>query len=236
MDEPEKSVFILECEDVDFAHPGKPLLFRRVNLSVKIGDFLLVTGPSGSGKSTLLRLLARFVPPTAGIIRFHGKSIEDYPASQLRRRVAYLHQSPVLVEDSVRGNLLLPFTFKANEHLVPPDDGFLEQSLEAFLLRGLSLDQPALGLSGGQKQRLCFLRSVLLEPEIMLLDEPISALDPESRKAVEAIIETLCRDRGITVIAVSHQPLGVNLSHAGAYEMRDGVLSPAPICYLSDSP
>lgn len=219
------SVPILECEQLGFAYPGKPPLFQHVTLSVAAGDFLLITGPSGSGKSTFLRLVARFAEPTAGTLRFHGEAIRNVPAPQLRRRIAYLQQSPVLVDGSVRHNLFLPFTFKANQHLPLPDDAFLEKSLDPFLLTGLALDQPARNLSGGQKQRLCFLRSVLLDPEIMLLDEPVSALDPESRRAVEIVTETLCRERGIAVIAVSHQPLRVDLPRTRIYELRDGRFS-----------
>ncbi len=214
------SIPLLECKNMEFAFTGRPPLLQEVTLQVEAGDFILITGPSGSGKSTFLRILARFLTQTAGSILFHGQPIEDCEAPQYRRRVAYLHQTPVLVDDTVRHNLLLPFSFKTNGHLVAPPDDLLVNTLGTFLLEGLALDHPAKSLSGGQMQRLCLMRSVLLEPEIMLLDEPVSALDHESRQAVEVVVETLCRDQGIAVLAVSHQPLGVNLARSRVFELK----------------
>jgi len=209
---------------MEFAFTGRPPLLQEVTLQVEAGDFILITGPSGSGKSTFLRILARFLTHTAGSVLFHGQPIEDHEAPQYRRRVAYLHQTPVVVDDTVRHNLLLPFSFKANQHRMVPSDDFLVKTLDTFLLDGLALDHPAKSLSGGQMQRLCLMRSVLLEPEIMLLDEPISALDHESRQAVEVVMETLCRNRRIAALAVSHQPLRVNCA-SRVFELKGARLA-----------
>jgi putative ABC transport system ATP-binding protein len=105
----------------------------------------------------------------------------------------------------VAENLLLPFNFKNNRDLPRPDAEKLKGLLADFQLAGIGLDDNAGTLSVGQLQRVCFLRAMLLSPDVLLLDEPASALDEESGRIVERTAERLCNENGLTVIMVSHR-------------------------------
>jgi putative ABC transport system ATP-binding protein len=106
---------------------------------------------------------------------------------------------------TVRENLLLPFSFRANADLATPLDNLLGAQLEKFLLTDVDLQTDAKTLSVGQLQRLCLIRGLLLSPAVVLLDEPASALDETSRRIVEETAEQLCTKDGLTVIMVSHR-------------------------------
>ena len=194
---------LLRFEQVCFAYPGGRGALREVSLSVRAGDFLLITGPSGAGKSTLLRLLARLEEPQSGAILFRNKSLDQYPPPLLRRKICLLPQSPLVVDGTIRDNLLLPFRFAANRDLAAPGEDVLRHWLERLELSGISLAENAHNLSLGQNQRLCLIRLLLLDPVIALLDEPASALDAESRNIVTAVTEERNRS-GTTVLYVSH--------------------------------
>lgn len=216
----------LECRGVVFSYPGNRPILRGIDLVVEAGSLVEIRGPSGAGKSTLLRLLNRLQIPDRGSIRFKGLPLEAYPPPDLRRAIGYLQQTPVVTEGSVRENLLLPFTFKANLRIRPPAEAVLNAGLRDFLLEGIPLDRPASALSIGQKQRLCILRTMLLEPEVLLLDEPASALDAESRSAVQAVIEKLSRSRPLTMLLVSHQPFPIVHPNRNVLALKDGKLVP----------
>ncbi len=199
-----KSSFILKCSNISFSFSSGKALFSGLNLSLPHGAFALVKGPSGTGKSTLLRLCNRLEEPRQGDILFDGNSVRSYAPALLRREMAYVQQSPVVLDASVRDNLLLPFGFRQNKDLTPPTDEALHAALQRFV-PDTSLRENALNLSGGQRQRLCLLRALLLKPRLLLLDEPTSALDPENRAMVEEVVENLNREQGISVLFVSHQ-------------------------------
>ncbi len=199
----------LALERVGFAHPAtsgatpRPIL-SDANLELARGSFTVLRGPSGAGKSTTLRLFCRLEEPSSGRVLLSGSDIATLPPALLRRRVAYLQQTPVTIPGDLRQNLLLPFTFAANADLARPDDAALLALLARLNLPGMDLSQEASTLSVGQRQRLCLARAMLLSPEALLLDEPTSALDPESASAVLAAAEDFCLDRGVTTLLVSH--------------------------------
>lgn len=193
---------IIEFNTVSYTWPGGKGL-HDVQLVVPKGTFVMITGPSGSGKSTLLRLAARLEEPASGEVRFMGVPLVEYAPPQLRRRIGYIQQTPVVVEGSVRENLLLPFGFAVNKQEIVPDDTVLQGWLDRLALVQVRLDDDALALSVGQKQRLCIIRSLLLKPDLLLMDEPTSALDRVSRSIVEEMTETLNKE-GMTVCMVSH--------------------------------
>jgi putative ABC transport system ATP-binding protein len=195
---------ILEISNLSWKADSGAGGLRDVSFRVPKGAFVLVAGPSGGGKTTLLRLLVGLEEPAGGEIRFDGRSAADIPPTRLRRQMALLPQTPTVVEGSVRENLLLPFSFQANSDLAPPDDAALTAMLGEFLLAGVGLADRAQPLSVGQRQRLCLIRSLMLQPQVLLLDEPVSALDAASKEAVEDAAERLCLERGMTVILVSH--------------------------------
>jgi len=191
-------------ENVSFSYPGNKVLFHNLSLELTTGSFYHVTGASGSGKSTFLRLLIRLEEPDRGHIHFNQTPLPDIYPPHLRRSILYLPQTPLAMEGSVRDYLLLPFFFKANQDLHKPGDSRLMEQLNLFLLDAIRLDDAVQTLSLGQLQRLCFIRGMLLSPDVLLLDEPTSSLDQKSAAIVTDQIETLCRESRLTILMVSH--------------------------------
>jgi putative ABC transport system ATP-binding protein len=215
----------LALDRVSFAYPDGPAILEDASLALAPGGYHLLRGPSGAGKSTLLRLLCRLEEAQAGTIFFKGAPINDIPPAELRRCVAYVQQLPTLLPGTVRENLLLPFSFKANARLTPPSDVEMAAQLSAFLLEGVTLDSRADKLSVGQAQRICLTRSLLLSPEVVLLDEPTASLDAHSAGVVLDRTRGLA-EHGVTVIMISHSetvPEGV--THFISLENRKLVLS-----------
>ncbi|BCS89457.1 ABC transporter ATP-binding protein [Pseudodesulfovibrio sediminis] len=193
----------LTLDTVSFAYDRGPTILRETSLTFEQGGYYLVRGPSGSGKSTLLRLLCRLEESTGGTIRYKDCDISDMAPHVLRRCVAYVQQMPTLLPGTVRDNLLLPFSFQANKILSVPSDLELSAFLDSFLLNGVRLDSAADRLSVGQSQRICLIRSLLLNPEVILLDEPTASLDAKSAEVVLHKAQALS-DKGVTVIMISH--------------------------------
>ncbi len=195
---------LLEAKNLSWAPANGAGGLHNVSFTLDRGGLVLVRGPSGGGKTSLLRLLVRLNAPTGGDVLFEGRSIAEYDPARLRRKIGLLPQTPVVVDGSVRDNLLLPFGFAANRDAAPPSDADLDKRLGETLLSGISLNDPAANLSVGQKQRLCLLRTLLLCPDILLLDEPVSALDATSKQVVEDMIETRNLEEGVAVMLVTH--------------------------------
>jgi len=205
----------LECQRLTVYY-GEKCALREVNLSLREGAITALVGPSGCGKSTFLQTLNRLtdlIPGcrVEGSVRLDGGEIHD-PACDLlalRRRVGMIFQKPNPFPLSIRRNFALPL----REHGVREAmeiERILEDSLRSVGLWNEvkdRLEASATGLSGGQQQRLCIARALALNPEVILLDEPCSALDPLSSAVVEDLIVSL-RGR-YTVLVVTH-----NLSQA----------------------
>lgn len=193
----------LSLDRVSFAYPGGAEILNQASLDIEPGAYCLVRGPSGAGKSTLLRLLCLLEEPQSGRILFHGTPTTDLQPAMLRRSVAYVQQMPSLLPIPVRENLLLPFTFKANQALSKPSDTDLQAYLASFLLDCVDLETRADTLSVGQAQRVCLIRSLLLDPEVILMDEPTASLDASSARVVLEKAAELNR-QGMTVVMISH--------------------------------
>lgn len=210
---------IIDFDTVSYTWPGGKGL-HAVHFSLPRGGLALITGPSGAGKSTLLRLAARLEEPDVGAIRFAGRELTQYAPPDLRRRIGYVQQTPVVVEGSVRRNLLLPYGFAIHRDRPVPDDATLRGWLDRLALGGVMPDDAASTLSVGQKQRLCLIRSLLLQPELLLMDEPTSALDPESRAIVERMVDDLHAD-GVSILLVTHSGYSPDAAHQ-CLTVRDG--------------
>ncbi|MFW5501143.1 MULTISPECIES: ABC transporter ATP-binding protein [unclassified Maridesulfovibrio] len=193
---------VLEFKNVSFNWPkGKGL--HNVSFAVPSGQFVHISGPSGSGKSTLLRLIVRLEEVGQGDILLKGESIQSIYPPELRSKIGFVQQTPVVLPGTVRDNLLLPFTLNVRKGFDAPLDHDLREWLERVGLGEISLDSEASDLSVGQRQRLCLIRSVLPKPMAICFDEPTSALDRESRERVEKIAEELAAE-GISVLMVNH--------------------------------
>ena len=176
-------------------------LFDDATLRIFTGDKLVVRGASGSGKSSLLKCAVGAIPVVGGSVCIDDLALSADTVSDIRSRIAFIGQEPVLGAENVRDALLLPFHFKAHFDNAPNDER-ISQLLERLHLPTRILDKPCKRISGGEKQRIAILRALLLNKTIFLADEVTSALDPESKMAVMA---ELFRPE-ITLLSVSHDP------------------------------
>jgi phosphate transport system ATP-binding protein len=190
---------------------GQKLAVNQVSLSVRQGEVLALIGPSGCGKTTLLRSLNRLVDLTpaasrGGRILLDGEDVDLFDVTHLRRRVGMLFQQPNPFPMSIFDNVAYGLRERGSKK---PSKRELEPAvIQALQRAGLfeevkdNLDHPALALSGGQQQRLCIARSLAVQPEVLLLDEPCSALDPISTQVIEETIVSLRSE--IAIVIVTH--------------------------------
>ncbi|MBE0642493.1 MAG: ATP-binding cassette domain-containing protein [Bacteroidetes bacterium] len=211
---------MLHIDQLSFAYKETPVL-RDLSLQVARGDAVLIRGASGCGKSTLLRLLARLEAPQRGSILLDGIDVTTIPAPAYRRRVAYLQQLPVMVEGSIRDNLLLAFRYAGDP---PPDDGDLRMQLAEVELQDITLDAAATELSVGQKQRLALLRLLSMHPDVLLLDEPTASLDSTSAAQLMNVVKRQLDAHALTLLIVSHQDLPFEERRLRLLHMREGHL------------
>ena len=183
------------------------------------GELVSVMGPNGSGKSTMLQVLNGLLPIRQGAAYFLGEDIASSDAVQLRRRAALVFQDPLFIHDTVCANVSLPLRFRGL-----PENEIEEKvaaALVAFRCDHLS-SRLAHRLSGGEAQRVCLARAFVTEPELLLLDEPFSALDPPTRKDLLAELKTAALTRQVTAILVSHSLDDVLRFAQRAVVLQDG--------------
>lgn len=170
------------------------------NLEIEEGKITCITGKSGSGKSTLLKLLNKLISPDSGKIFYKGQDLAQLDSVKYRREVPMLSQFPVIFKGSIRDNLNIGLSFSEKE---TESDERLRAALSDVGL-DKSLDQKANELSGGEEQRLCIARLILMDSESLLLDEPSSSLDPETERYVIEKLASYSKEKGKTLIYVTH--------------------------------
>jgi tungstate transport system ATP-binding protein len=170
-------------------------------LDIYRGEILALVGPSGAGKSTLLRLLNFLEPPTRGQVEFGGQvfSSESDVSLETRRKVTTVFQNPMLLKRTVWANVIYGLQLRRENH---HNDKTIA-ALELVGLAGLS-QQAARTLSGGEAQRVALARAMVLEPEVLLLDEPTANLDPYNVSLIENIIRRTNQENGMTCVLVTH--------------------------------
>jgi phosphate transport system ATP-binding protein len=200
----------MRTEELSIAY-GEKLAVNGVSLTVRKGEVLALIGPSGCGKTTLLRSLNRLVDLTPGVARggrilLDGEDVDSFDVTRLRRRVGMLFQQPNPFPMSIFDNVAYGLRERGSKK---PGRKELEPAVtEALHRAGLfeevkdNLDHPALALSGGQQQRLCIARSLAVGPEVLLLDEPCSALDPISTQTIEETVVGLRSE--VAIVIVTH--------------------------------
>lgn len=181
-------------------HFGAVSAVDRVNVAVAPGEFFAMLGPSGSGKTTCLRLIAGFEQPSSGTITIFGESAGGLPP--YRRNVNTVFQDYALfphlsILDNVAYGLMIRGAAKAERHRAA------EEMLELVKLKGFGSRKPG-QLSGGQRQRVALARALVNKPKVLLLDEPLGALDLKLREQMQEELKTLQRSLGITFIFVTH--------------------------------
>jgi phosphate transport system ATP-binding protein len=200
----------LSLRDVSIYY-GAQRAVNSVSLSIHQGEVLALIGPSGCGKTSLLRTLNRLteLTPTAarsGSIMLDGQDVHALQDTTLRSRVAMVFQQPNPFPMSIFDNVA--FALREQSRKRPRRRELEPLVIDALRRAGLydelggDLDRPALRLSGGQQQRLCIARAIAMRPEVLLMDEPCSALDPLSTSVIEELIHELRRD--LAVVIVTH--------------------------------
>ena len=206
---------MIQIRDLLIQRNGRNAL-RIESLEIQRGETLTVVGPNGSGKSTLLLALAALLRPSRGEIRYAGKSLQRWNDLDYRRRISFVFQSPLLMDMTVEQNVALGLTFRGT-----PKEETRERVGKWMKQLGVeSLAKRRAGqLSGGEAQRVSLARAFVLEPELLLLDEPFSALDPPTRAMLLDDLSMLLQEQRRTAVFVTH-----NLSEATRLSQRIAVI------------
>lgn len=184
-------------------HYGGTSILRTLSLQVEKNELFVLLGPSGCGKTTLLKIIAGLVPHDAGVVHLDGRDISALPPE--RRNIVYLFQKPTLFAFmNVRDNIGFGLKMRGM------DSGEIrkraEEALEHIGLPGYG-DRYPKGLSGGEAQRVALARGLVLQPDLLLLDEPLSSLDASRREEMRQLIRSVNRESGITMLMVTHDQM-----------------------------
>ena len=192
---------LFEIQHLSYAYhtmQGETPALSDITFTVNSGDFVAIVGPSGCGKSTLLNLLAGMLTPESGTLLLNGTPL----TSDSRRHIGYMLQQDYLLEwRSIWKNVLLGLEIR--HELTEESRTYAKQLLEKYGLEKFSQSKPS-QLSGGMRQRAALVRTLVLKPELLLLDEPFSALDYQTRMSVSNDIGSIIRKEKKTAILVTH--------------------------------
>jgi ABC-type Fe3+/spermidine/putrescine transport system ATPase subunit len=216
---PDTGVSLLEVRGVAKRFGAREVL-KSISLDIAAGEFLTLLGESGSGKTTLLRLIAGFEQPTAGEIRMGGERLDTLPPYKRRVNTVFQHYA-LFPHLNVRDNVAYGLRVKGT----PKNEigGRVDEALRMVKMSEYADARPS-KLSGGQQQRVALARALVNRPQLLLLDEPLSALDANLRKEMQSELKALQREVGITFLFVTHdQEEAMALSDRIAL-LRDGAL------------
>ncbi len=217
-------------------HSSSRWLLDHVDCELRAGQRVALSGPSGAGKTLLLRSLVLLEPGVEGTVLWHGQAVQPHRVSRFRSRVLYLSQKPFLAPGSVWENLLLPRQLDVHRHW-QPDRRRAEELLERFGRPPQWLEQDVTHLSGGEAQVVALVRAVLLEPEVLLLDEPTAAMDPRTtRSAVEVVRHWYQQDPQRAYLWVTHRRDLAETVGRQQWHMHSGRLSDAREVFPAGEP
>lgn len=196
---------IIEIKNLHYTYPGDETeSLRGINLEIERGSFVAVLGHNGSGKSTLAKHFNAILVPTEGEVIVDGISTADEDRIlDIRRRVGMVFQNP---DNQIVASVVEDDVAFAPENLgVPPEEirKRVDNALKQVDMYEFKMHAPHL-LSGGQKQRVAIAGVIAMEPEVIILDEPTAMLDPKGRSEVIETVTRLCREKGITVVLITH--------------------------------
>jgi putative spermidine/putrescine transport system ATP-binding protein len=190
----------VQFSEVQKSYDGETLVVKDLNLSIRAGEFLTMLGPSGSGKTTTLMMLAGFEVPTHGRIFLDGRPIDNVPPH--KRNIGMVFQNYALFPHmTVAENLAFPLEVRrlAKAQI----EAKIKRALDMVKLSGFASRRPG-QLSGGQQQRVALARALVFEPKLVLMDEPLGALDKQLREHMQLEVKHIHRDLGVTVVYVTH--------------------------------
>ena len=214
----------VKFDKVDKSYDGKILVVKDLQLDIEEGEFVTMLGPSGSGKTTCLMMLAGFETPTHGEIYLDGRAISSIPPH--KRGIGMVFQNYALFPHmTVYENLAFPLRVRK----IPKDeaDKKIDKALSMVSLQGFADRMPG-QLSGGQQQRVAVARSLVFDPQLVLMDEPLGALDKNLRESMQYEIKHIHESIGVTVVYVTHDQ-----SEALTMSNRIGVFNDGVIQQLS---
>lgn len=194
---------IIKIKNLSFAYPGMPLILKNVNLTVNGGDFLAIVGPNGSAKTTLLKLILGFLKPQAGTIELFGQDIDQFKEwtkiGYVPQRTSFFNPHfPATVQEIVGLNLTMLGTRTQRKEKIRQTLALVDLAEQEYHQIGQ--------LSGGQLQRALIARSLINNPQVLLLDEPTANLDQAAQSKLLALLQTLNQEMGIGIMIVTHDP------------------------------
>lgn len=208
---------------IEFKNVGKKydqkMVIENLDLAIKTGEIFVLVGPSGSGKTSTLKMINGLSVPTEGNVYFKGTRIKDYNLQKMRWQMGYVLQQIALFPT---------MTVKQNIEVIPEMLGWKKNKREEAVDRLLTIvgldpeqyrDRMPKELSGGEQQRIGILRAIAASPEVILMDEPFSALDPLSRTSLQDLVLELHQQLGTTIVFVTH-----NMEEAIKLGSRIGVM------------
>ena len=195
----ENKAVIIDLKNISISFDDQPIL-KDVSLEIHDGEFVTLLGPSGCGKTTTLRIIAGFLSPDSGDVIFEGEKINGVPAH--KRQVNTIFQRYALFPNlNVADNIA--FGLKLQKKSKSEIKKIVEEMLSLVNLKGFEKRNVS-SLSGGQQQRVAIARALVNDPEILLADEPTGALDYVTGKAILKLLQDTCREKGMTVIVITH--------------------------------
>ncbi|MFX0055148.1 MAG: ABC transporter ATP-binding protein [Candidatus Hermodarchaeota archaeon] len=194
---------------------------KGINLEVQKGEILSIVGPNGAGKTTLLRALGGLITPSSGEVTFHDDTVTDENRESLRQNATVVFQKPVHFGTSVSKNIAYGLRIRGMDETIIAKR--VQETLVFVGLEGFGT-RMARSLSGGEQRRVALARALVLDPEILLLDEPTADLDIDSARAVEEVLRKANAERGTTIIISTHNMFQAEtLAHRTAI-IQDGTI------------
>jgi ABC-type sugar transport system ATPase subunit len=224
---------MIKIRDLLIQRNGRDVL-RVESLDINHGETLVVVGPNGAGKSTLLLALARLLEPARGEINFGGRSLDEWDELEYRRKISFVFQDPLLMDMTVEQNVALGLKFRGTPK--QETEGRIGKWMKHLDIESLS-KRRAGQLSGGEAQRVSLARAFVLEPELLLLDEPFSSLDPPTRaKMLDDLAALLAQDHRTAVFVTHNLNEAAKMSHRVAVIIGGMVRQVGPVRQIKAKP